>query len=1384
MTAADSHQDVFSSWMKSLGTGAGTDTLIRFAGSKSNSIDLTHAHPSGLQQFLMGRKTRLSMLLKDRESFLEAAVVAANLVAKISELSDDRGIDVGYVAAGVTSWRSIVNGRSEQFGAPVMLGKISLVRREDDDDFDVQITERASANPALLRHLARELDVHISAQQLNGAAYTTARFDPHAALTVVRRETNEIPGFYAQDQILISTFADLVDPADPDLVDPTHPVIGRLIAAHAPDAVEKPVAEAAEGAVNETPEAERNNETEAASSSFEFPEPDVAHPSSDERDPAQEFLVLDADVSQQNVLDYVAAGESVVVNAAAGTGQTQTAVNAVALLVREGKRVLVVAERKNTARGFMERLESLKLDSIAAHLTPQFGVEQFRSKITQAILRNERATEPKLEKLHETLVTHRHALVDHVASLHTVRERWNCSPYQAMQELAALTSLNPAPATEVQLKRSVLDSLLERSDVSTKLERAAELGAFSQDAASKPWYGANVRNRQAAEDALELVQSLKKDFEPLRERLAKTAEESQIRPGTSFAQWREQLEMLITVRSSLDKFEPDIFDHSVEDLIAATGSSAWRRANKVEMSSMTRSRLRRVAKEFVRPGVHLTNLHEALIDVQVQRERWQKYATSQRHPSVPLGLGDLKRDLESVAERLQKLAALLPKDESLNVESQSIEDLSKRLNDLANDDATLRLLPERNILEDQLKERGLSEFLEDLRNRQVRAEMVKDELNLAWWRSALMAMISGDDFLAMSDGNMLRKIEAEYRLADAAHVQSGADRLRWSLTKNWRDALVDHRGASRDLRTMLKIGDPTLEQFASLPAALVNSTVPVLVGSPLHLASNIPTSMVFDAVVLLDAYSLSLRSAIGMISKSSQVIAFGDTMLGAPRSFEVSVDPTATNREPDAPLSALEQLSTVLPTLSLEKVYRGVDERLTALLSEWYYDSELERLPGARAFSGAFPGISVEYVQDGTGVPSIPMQPVESTVAEVNRVVDMVFAHIRRRPVHSLAVIAGNDVHARKIAEAIRIQLPNYRWANEFFQRQDDPFVVTSVQRAHSVERDAVIFALGYGRNTHGKVSNQFGLLSEAQGDEYLVSALTRPRASLQLVSSLRKEDVEWDRITSAPRFFLTLVGRLLDGESGIKGEGQAIADPLVRDLKERLEMLGARVQQSYRGVLDLAVASRDAEIAKGQHPLAVISDGTDSYRELSVRERSRLRPQRLEAMGWRYIPLWTIDVFSDPGTVAQRLGEYLGLFTTPDQPTPRTTSTPGDSTPVKPTQAPVNGTNGVSKETETPAEALKDQAQMNDEALAKENAGAKENAEVSDNAPANEATAALGKSNTTVAPPKRTTINDIPPASQVLPRVAKEDDPRAWGDSDDSDRDQWLKDQRPPHWG
>ena len=158
------------------------------------------------------------------------------------------------------------------------------------------------------------------------------------------------------------------------------------------------------------------------------------------------------------------------------------------------------------------------------------------------------------------------------------------------------------------------------------------------------------------------------------------AEHSQIRLGETFAQWGEQLELLVAVRESLDKFTPDIFDRPVTDLISATASSSWRREHGVDMSSMTRSRLRRVAKEYIRPGVHISDLHSSLVEVQQQRAVWGRYATSQRHPSVPTGLADINRSYITVKEQLDTLTGILDGTPAKpNLAELTLDELEKQL---------------------------------------------------------------------------------------------------------------------------------------------------------------------------------------------------------------------------------------------------------------------------------------------------------------------------------------------------------------------------------------------------------------------------------------------------------------------------------------------------------------------------------------------------------------------------------------------------------------------------------------------------------------------------------------------------------------------------------
>jgi hypothetical protein len=233
------------------------------------------------------------------------------------------------------------------------------------------------------------------------------------------------------------------------------------------------------------------------------------------------------------------------------------------------------------------------------------------------------------------------------------------------------------------------------------------------------------------------------------------------------------------------------------------------------------------------------------------------------------------------------------------------------------------------------------------------------------------------------------------------------------------------------------------------------------------------------------------------------------------------------------------------------------------------------------------------------------------------------------------------------------------------------------------------------------------------------------------VLTCFEPSDLDPDRLTTGALDFFELLQRELGSDAGRSPAAASGGneDPLVADLVDRLRHRGAEVWDHYAGVLDI-VAVRPADLrADGSAaavqderpaPLAIESDGTSRYGSMSVRERSRLRPQVLERMGWRYMPLWTIEVFTDPEGCAERASALIGLppRETPDQ--PRTRKDPA----------------GMRKDEQHP------------------------------------------EGGTTADEPDR--AGD---SSPVIPRTAGEDDPRSWGDTE-SNHDEWLKEQRPPHWG
>jgi hypothetical protein len=601
----------------------------------------------------------------------------------------------------------------------------------------------------------------------------------------------------------------------------------------------------------------------------------------------------------------------------------------------------------------------------------------------------------------------------------------------------------------------------------------------------------------------------------------------------------------------------------------------------------------------------------------------------------------------------------------------------------------------------------------------------------------------------------------------------------------------------------------------SLPALtaqapdLIGTLVPVWSVSPYLMTGLLPAEQHFDAVVILDAEATSLQAVLPSIARARQVIAFGDAMIASPRTFTVGVERLAAGEPAHQRVdSAFKALSAVLPVWRLNFVYRAVDEDLVLQLSKTFYDGGLRRLPEGQSATGLDRSLTVEYLPDGTGLPSADHEGVESVVAEVNRVVQLVFEHARTRPRTSLAVVTASLRHAARIGESIRLQLPNHPALAGFFGAGPESFRVVDLERAQGLVRDHVIFSPGFGRTPHGRALHNFGPLSAEGGREKFALAMTRARRSMHVLTCFRPEDLDHTRLTHGAVDLYSLLDREIAGNTDLgtpasraAASEQALgADPLVADLGDRLRARGARVWHQYDGAIDV-VAAADPLGTMGQEdadlpwPVAIESDGTEQYRTMSVRERSRLRPQLLERLGWRYMPLWTIEVFTDPSACADRIAGYLGLerVVLPGRTDTSTGFLDDDVdqalTGISAGEQRSRRSNSLERNAPGAAQGYRQGNQQDSEEavpVATDDKNSSPEQEPSVPAgPGPEDGQAQDQDQDQMKGQDQDQMKGQGQAGigGILPTKAAEDDPRRWGDADD-DHDAWLKEQKPPHWG
>ena len=429
--------------------------------------------------------------------------------------------------------------------------------------------------------------------------------------------------------------------------------------------------------------------------------------------------------------------------------------------------------------------------------------------------------------------------------------------------------------------------------------------------------------------------------------------------------------------------------------------------------------------------------------------------------------------------------------------------------------------------------------------------------------------------------------------------------------------------------------------------------------------------------------------------------------------------------------SILDVLSAALPVRRLTWHYRSLDERLVSFANAQMYDGTLVTFPGTSDEAV----VRLEVV-DGSAPVQPGLEAIESTQAEVDRVVKLVLAHARTRPGESLGVIALGIKHATRIDQALHSALIGAEGLGDFFDEDAaERFFVKNLERVQGDERDAIILSIGYGKTPHGRVLHRFGPLNLEGGERRLNVAITRARRRMTVVSSFTAADLDPTRLRARGALMLRdFLSYAADGGSQAATEDVAPVgagvDPLVADLASRLRAGGLVVHAGYGTSaqrLDLAVEDPHR---LGRVLVAVETDGPRYAAMSSTRDRDRLRVEQLRRLGWEHVRIWSTDLFRDP---ARDVARVVAAVRRASEAHPQ-----GDEAVV-----PVSQGEEQAKDEQTQEEKAQDELSS---------------------APSTKVPAAEARSK---------------------PEQTRDDTDADWGErSSGSSHDQWLQEQRPPHWG
>ena len=245
----------------------------------------------------------------------------------------------------------------------------------------------------------------------------------------------------------------------------------------------------------------------------------------------------------------------------------------------------------------------------------------------------------------------------------------------------------------------------------------------------------------------------------------------------------------------------------------------------------------------------------------------------------------------------------------------------------------------------------------------------------------------------------------------------------------------------------------------------------------------------------------------------------------------------------------------------------------------------------------------------------------------------------------SIGIIAFSKAQQNLIDDVLTERIAGDAELEAMAAEENEGLFVKNLENVQGDERDVILFSVGYGPDSRGRVSMNFGPLNGKGGERRLNVAVSRARKEMMVFAILRPEQIDLSRssargVEGLKRFLefarsgqIALSGAQLGTKAG-EGVAESVAEEVRRMGYAADTSVG---RSSFR--IDIAVSDpKDRD----RYILGILCDGEGYYRTKTERDREIVQPSVLRGLGWRLIRVWSVDWFVNREKELSRIREAL----------------------------------------------------------------------------------------------------------------------------------------------